>query len=146
MLGHHPQSSSRFCHEGSFTWHWRQGRSIRLGDILVGSSDSTSNMSVDSTNKNQTTCSYSTFNHFPLHSTTFPFAQLCSPLLWQLQAVLLSAPQVLISAEQFCSEVNSSEQNVYNQDGSALISIRIADQHWTVLSSSEQFLLRTAQN
>ena len=32
-------------------------------------------MSVDSTNRNQTTtCSYSTFNYIPLHSTTFPFA------------------------------------------------------------------------
>ena len=32
-----------------------------------------------------------------------------------------------------------SDQTVYNQDGSALISIRIADQHWTVLISTEQF-------
>ena len=38
-------------------------------------------MSVDSTNKNQTTmCSYSTFNYIPLHSTMFPFVQLHSPL------------------------------------------------------------------
>ena len=47
----------------------------------------------------------------------------------KVNAVLLSPPQVLISTEEFCSELISSDQSLYNWDGSALISIRIADQH-----------------
>ena len=61
-------------------------------------------MSVDSTNKNQTTTcsySYSTFNQVPLHSTTLPFAQLRSPLLRQLQVCWHLVTSALLTITPF---------------------------------------------